>query len=349
MASIFELVTSEDIVAYWESKDDQVQNLLGEELWPSQQKLGLSLKWIKGSQGLPIVLKPSAYDVVALKRNRIGFDKVSADMPFFKESMYIDEELRQQLNMVLETGNQAYIDAVMVRVFNDDIALLNGAKAQRERMRMQLLTTGAISISANGQSYDYDYGFEEWQKVEVKKAWSDKTATIVDDIREWQDEVEERTGTRPTRATCSNKTFGYITKNDEIRQAIWGADTTAPVSRTKVLQYLNTELGLDVAVYTKKFIDEAGATKQYIPDDTFVIFPTGNLGTGWFGTTPEQSDLMTGSSANVTITDVGVAVTTVQCTDPVNIDTKVTMIYLPSFEQCDKIVIADINPQSGEE
>jgi hypothetical protein len=26
-------------------------------------------------------------------------------MPFFKESTYIDEELRQQLNMVLETEN----------------------------------------------------------------------------------------------------------------------------------------------------------------------------------------------------------------------------------------------------
>lgn len=342
MASIFELVTSEDIVAYWETKDDQTQNLLGEELFPSQQKLGLDLKWIKGKQGLPIVLKPSAYDTVAIKRNRIGFDKVSAEMPFFKESIYIDEELRQQLNMVLETGNQAYIDAVMVRVFNDDIALLNGAKAQRERMRMQLLTTGAISISANGQNYDYDYGFEDWQKVEASKSWSDKTATIVDDIRGWQDEVEEQTGVRPSRAVCSNITFTYITKNDEVRQAIWGTDTTAPVSRPKVLDYLKEELNLEVVVYSKKFIDEAGDTQQYIPDDTFVLFPSGNLGTGWFGTTPEQSDLMSGSSANVTITDVGVAVTTVKSTDPVNVDTKVTMIYLPSFEQCDQVIIADV-------
>ena len=77
-------------------------------------------------------------------------------------------------------------------------------------------------------------------------------------------------------------------------------------------------------------------------DDTFVIFPQGKLGTGWFGTTPEQSDLMAGSAANVSITDVGVAVTTSKETDPVNVDTKVSMIYLPSFETADQVGIIDV-------
>ena len=159
MASIFELVNSEDIVAYWRERSNETENLLGEELFDERQKLGLDLKWIKGSKGLPVVLKPSAYDVVALKRDRIGFEKIATEMPFFKESMMVDEELRQQLNMVLETGNQAYIDSIMTRVFDDEISLLRGARAQRERMRMMLITTGGISISANGQNYDYDYGY----------------------------------------------------------------------------------------------------------------------------------------------------------------------------------------------
>ena len=75
------------------------------------------------------------------------------------------------------------------------------------------------------------------------------------------------------------------------------------------------------------------------------MFPSGTLGTSWFGTTPEQSDLMTGNAANVTITDTGVAVTTTKETDPVNVDTKVSMIFLPSFEAADQVYILDTKQQ----
>lgn len=343
--TIFELVTSDQITAYWESQAQNRKPYLGEELFPSQQKLGLSIKWIKGSQGLPVVLKPSAYDVAAKKRDRIGFDKLNMDMPFFKESTYIDEELRQELNKVLETGNQAYIDSIMNQVFNDEINLLDGAAAQRERMRMMALTTGAISMKANGQNYDYDYGIPVNHKIEVKKSWDDPSATIIDDIRDMQDLIEDETGVRPERAVCSRKTFGYIRRNNEIRQAILGSDATAPVSDTKILDYIMDELKLDIVVYNKKAKDEKDKEFQYVADDVFVIFPQGKLGTGWFGTTPEQSDLMAGSAANVSITDVGVAVTTSKKTDPVNVETKVSMIYLPSFETANQVGIIDVKTE----
>ncbi len=340
--TIFELVTSDQITAYWETQAQNRSPYLGEELFPSQQKLGLTIKWIKGSQGLPVVLKPSAYDVAAKKRDRIGFEKLNADMPFFKESTYIDEELRQELNKVLETGNQAYIDSIMNQVFNDTTNLLDGAAAQRERMRMMALTTGKISIKANGQNYDYDYGLPDGHKVDSTKAWSDPTATIIDDIRNLQDTIEDETGVRPERAVCSRKTFGYIRKNNEIRQAILGNDATAPVSDTKIFDYLMDELKLDVVVYNKKAKDEKGNDFRYVADDVFTIFPQGKLGTGWFGTTPEQSDLMAGSAANVSITDTGVAVTTSKKVDPVNVETKVSMIYLPSFEAANQVGIIDV-------
>lgn len=344
--TIFDFVTAQNITAYWNTMNlAETDALLGDELFPSQQKLGLNLEWIKGASGLPVVLKPSAYDVVALKRDRIGFEQISTKMPFFKESMLIDEELRQNLNMVLETGNQAYIDTIVNRIFDDDTTLLRGARAQRERMRMSLLTTGTITIAANGQNYDYDYGLESYQEVDLTSGtdtWDNPNTDIVSQIRSWQDTVEQQTGSRPTRAVCSAKTMGYIYANNIIRNAIWGNDSTAPISRPKVNEYILAELGLTIAVYTKKYVNEAGNTNAYIPDDLFTIFPTGNLGTGWFGTTPEQSDLMGGSAANVSITDTGVAVTTSKKVDPVNVDTKVSMIYLPSFERIPEILIATV-------
>lgn len=343
MPSIFDLVRSDAIVAYWETLSTQQPPYLGEELFPSQQKLGLDLKWIKGAKGLPIVLLPSAYDVKAKKRDRIGFDKLSAEMPFFKESSMIDEELRQQLNMVIATGNQAYIDSVTNSVFDDEMRLLVGARAQRERMRMQALTTGAISISANGQDYDYDYQIPENHKGTVSTPWSDPSAAIIDDIRESLQTIEDDTGNRPTRAICSPKTWAYFRKNTEIRNAINGNDANSPVKDSRIKDYISEELELEIVSYGKKYKDENGQEQKFVDDDLFVMFPSGALGTSWFGTTPEQSDLMSGTAANVTITDTGVAVTTTKETDPVNVDTKVSMIFLPSFESADEVFILDVS------
>ena len=144
--TIFDLMTSQDLAAYWEELMQDRDPYPAEELFPNDKKRGLSLKWLKGSKGQPIVLSVSTFDTFAVPRARIGFEKLSTEMPFFKESSYIDEELRQELNMVLETGNQVYIDTTMNKIFDDETRLLEGAAASRERMRMMALTTGVISM-----------------------------------------------------------------------------------------------------------------------------------------------------------------------------------------------------------
>lgn len=344
MDTIFDLVKSQEITAYWEVLTQDKPPYLGEELFPVDKKLGLELKWIKGSMGLPVVLKPSAFDVAAIPRERIGFDKLSAEMPFFKESTYIDEVLRQELNMVLETGNNAYIDAVVNRVFSDEISLLEGAGAQRERMRMMALTTGTIEIAANGQVYSYDYGVPPEHKVDAIMSWSDPDANFIDEIREWQDLIEDKTGVRPKRGVCSRKTWQYMLRNTNIKKSIFVLSSgQANISDDTLRSYLMSELELEVIVYSKRYKNEKGDVIRFIPDDTFILFPEGNLGNTWFGTTPEESDLMSSRVANVSITDTGVAVTTIQKADPVNVETKVTMICLPSFEMADQIIIADIS------
>lgn len=340
--SIFDIVQSQELVSYWETLTQDRPPYFGETLFPNQQKLGLDLQWLKGASNLPVVLKPSSYDAKVLPRQRLGFDKLTASMPFFKESMLIDEEMRQELNRVLETGNQAYIDAVMDRIFKDETTLLEGAAARREQMRMMLLTTGAISITANGQAYSYDYGVPNSHKITVTTSWSSDTADIIGDIQTWQDTIEEETGVRPTRAVVSRKTWQYILKNKDIRNAILGNDSAAPVAESRVRQHILSMTDVDVYVYTKRYKDDNGDTQKFMPDDTFILMPSGNLGTGWFGTTPEQSDLMSQKVANVSITDTGVAITTTPLTDPVNVQTKASMIYLPDFPVADQIIIADI-------
>lgn len=340
--SIFDLVTSQELTAYWEVISQNEAPYLLESLFPNDKKRGLDLKWIKGSKGLPAVLKTSAFDVQAIARPRIGFDKISTEMPFFKESTYIDEELRQELNMVLETGNQAYIDSVMNRVFDDEMQLLRAARASRERMRAQLLTSGTIAMTANGQTFLYDYGLPSGHKSEVTTSWSDASSDPIEDMRAAAEKILEDTGEVITRAIMNSKTLGYLRNNTKIQKSIYVmTNGVGSVTNQKVIDFVQDQLDITIGVDDQKYKDEAGTTQKFIPDDTVTLLPDGTLGKTWFGTTPEESDLMTSNVANVSIVDTGVAVTTIQKSDPVNVETKVSMICLPSFEMADTIYILD--------
>lgn len=342
--TIFDLMTSNELTAYWETLVQDEAPYPTEELFPDEKKTGISLKWLKGSKGLPVVLKVSAFDAHAIPRARIGFEKLTADMPYFKESAYIDEELRQELNMVLETGNQTYIDSVMNRIFDDEMRLLRGARASRERMRMMALTTGVVSMSANGQSFTYDYGVPAGHKGNADVSWSDtENADPIEDIRVAKETILEDTGVEITRAMCDSKTWRYLRNNDKIKAAIYAMRNTVGAINDQMLRdFIADQLdGLVVVVNDKRYVDEDGNTQKFMPEDTFVMFPDGNLGETWFGTTPAESDLMSSNVANVSITDTGVAVTTAQKVDPVQVETIVSMICLPSFEQADQVFILD--------
>ena len=166
---------------------------LGEELYPNRKQPGIKLEWVKGANQQAVALHLSAFDAKVLKRNRIGFNTMSANMPFFKDSLDIDEELRQKL-LVASSSNVAYIQELIRRIFDDNNTLIKSAAVTREMLRMQLLTTGTIAIANNGQEYLYDYGLADYQKPTVTTAWSNPDADVVGDITAYQDLMIEKTG-----------------------------------------------------------------------------------------------------------------------------------------------------------
>ena len=342
--TIFDLVKSVEISAYWEEKSKDKPPYLFDTLFPSEKKLGMDLSYIKGSGGLPVMLNVSAFDTKAVPRSRIGFEKLTAEMPFFKESMYIDEKLRQELNLVMGSGNQKLIDTVVNRIFADNTRLLEGAAASREAMRAMAVTTGVISLEANGQSYTYDYGIPADHKF-TEANFNSASFDVVAYITEVCDKIEEDTGVRPTRAVCSREQMKKLMYNEAIKKSIYLFGNGAGIMNEKTLiSFLEEQTGVTFEAYSKRYIDSSGNSVRFVPDNTISLFPEGQLGSTWFGTTPEESDLTGGSAANVSITDTGVAVTTMQHSDPVNVETKVTMICLPSLEAANQIAIIDTTP-----
>lgn len=339
--NIYDLVTAENIKQYWIEKNQNAQPLLGETLFPYVREIGVKLEWIKGAKNQPVALRLSAYDSKAIRRDRQGLDKYDTEMPFFKESMYIDEEMRQKLNTMIQTNNREIVNSILAKIFDDIISLIEASYISLERMRMELLTTGALTLSSNGQSYSYDFGVAEDQKKEVSTSWSNANADIIGDITEYVEEMKAK-GVNITRAICNSSVAKNFRTNAAIKNAVYVfAGGTVNVTTARALDYIYNETGVRFYVYDNVYVNEAGNAVKYVANDTVVLLPEGTLGFTHIGVTPEESDLMNSLNANVSVNGNGIAITTYGTADPVNVETKVSMVALPSFERANEIVIVD--------
>lgn len=345
MDTIFDYVVAQEIVAYWETRQAEqgMPPYLGEILFPDKKQIGLDLSYIKGSKGMPVELNLSAFDARAIKKNRIGFQEVKTSMPFFKNSMSIDEDLRQKLLIAIQAGNQQYIQTILSKIFQDTVTLIEDAAVTREKMRMQLLSTGTITMANNGQEYSYDYGIVSTHKPTPTKTWDNADADPIGDIITWQDVIENEGYGRPSRAITSRKVLRNLMKNTNIKNAVYVfSQGKVALNETALRSYILDQTGVTIEVYEKKYKSLDGTVTRFIPEDLFILIPEGDLGNTYFGTTPEEADLMTSQNAKVAIVDTGVAVTTTEQVDPVEVTTKVSQVTMPSFEAADQIIIADV-------
>lgn len=339
--SIFDLVTAKNIAQYWIEKNVNEQPLLGETLFPAKREIGIKLEWIKGAKNQPVGLRLAAYDSKAIRRDRQGIQEYQSKMPFFKESKYIDEELRQNLNTLVQTNNEQMINQILTNIFDDEISLITAARVTLERMRMEALTAGTITLGSNGQAYDYDFGIPADQKVDVSKVWSDADADIIGDITKFVEDMKAK-GVTITRAVCNSSVAKNFRTNNALKNAIYVfANGTVNVTTQRALDYIYNETGVSIYVYDNVYVNEDGEAVKYVPDNTLVLMPEGTLGYTHLGTTPEESDLANSLKAEVSIVENGIAVTSYGTEDPVNVETKVSMVALPSFERANEIVIVD--------
>ena len=324
---------------------------LGSVLFPADKKMGLDLKWIKTSKGLPVSLKPSAFDTRSTIRSREGFSLTKTQMAFFKESMLVKEEDEQEILRVQESSDP-YAQEVLNHIYDDVNTLVDGAEVVPERMIMQLLNPvnghPSINIAADGATYAYDYdpngeyASNNYVALAGTDKWSDTTnSDPIGDIEAAQDAVDAKTGTRPSRAIVSRQTMNYIKQNAKVRSYILAQNPTANViiNDAKVKEIFLSELSVTLVVYTKQFKDENGTTQKFFNDGFCSLIPEGALGKTWFGTTPDERTLMGDPNYDTAIVGKGIAVTVTTTSDPVQTKTTVSEIVLPSFERMDETYV----------
>ena len=353
--NLFDFINAKEIAAFVTEKPENKIPYFGETLFPAQKQLGTDISWLKGANGLPVAIQPSNYDAKARMREKEGFDRVATEMAFFREAMRIGEKDRQQINLLLNNPQSQLALPLIRNIFNETARLVEGVRARAEIMRMQLLTSGKIDVtSADGRAkYIYDYGqANSFKPRQGTAGWGNDTADPVKDIIAWCDYMETKTGTRPTRLVMNRNTFLKLYGSKKIHLMMYPNDnnTNYFVSEAQLKAFVEDVTGCSIFIYSKKVANLDNSTGlastspvSLISDNKVAIMPSGPLGSTWYGTTPEESDLMTGSDAQVSIVNTGTAITTYKEKHPVNVVTIVSSVMIPSFETIDYCAVADIS------
>ena len=350
--SMFDGLTSANIAAYWQTRQQQEAPYLGEILFPNTKQTNSLVEFYKGMTQSPRPLAPSSLDAQAIVRDRQGFAKVQAEAKFFKEAKYIDENLRRELSNLQGSNDTTRRQIVMERIFDDSSELLRGAALQREIVRMQLLTTGRFSVQGNGLTVTEDYKMATGHQAKARgNNWGQSGSDPFADIDQAIYTIGTDTGITIERAIMNRTTFRTLQANETVKSTLLANNSnTAAVSLPKsaLLDYLQGELDVQVQVYDKGYQNLAtGTFEKFIPDGMVVFIPVGELGRTVFTSTPEETDLALSGAADVSIVDTGVTVTTSTKVDPVTKETKVTQSFIPSFEQIDSVYILDTAHYTG--
>ena len=349
-----EIFTPAAIAANWTEVVSNQIPYLGATLFPARKKAGLDLSWLKGSRGLPVSLMPSAFDAKATFRDRIGFEKLETEMPFFREGYKIKERDRQELLRIQESTDP-YAAEVISRIFDDTRGLVDGAAVVPERMIMQLLFPvngdAGISIKANGVDYTYDYDpGDAWKSsnytaLTTTDLWTaPTTADPFKTFKTIKDAVRSKTGTELTAAIMNTYTFNLMAATDAIKNRYISTSgvTLGYLTDAEVKAVVEGTSGLRIAIYDKQYKDESGVAHAFVPDGYVALIPDGALGSTWYGTTPEEADLRGSGEAEVSIVNTGVAITRIVEPHPVNINTFASEIVLPSFERMDEFALLKV-------
>lgn len=358
--NLFDYVNANEVASYIDTLPSNREQYLGNFLFPRKNQVGMDISWLKGSEGLPVMIQPSNYDAKASLRERKGFRKVETEMAFYREGVRFGEKDRQQINIFMQTGNLGIARPMIENLFDDVARLSNGVDAMIEYQRMSLLQTGKFQVKSTDDTtvYEYDYSMKAENQVTPSNLWTNfETSDPVSDLKTMADEMESRTGVRPDRIIMNRVTFQNMVASESIRKnlmiGVSGNWQDFTISDNDARSYVAQKTDLVISVYSKQVgvfddftvrpSDELATAVKLVQDHKVIMIPPGTQGRSVFGTTPEESDLMTGNTT-ATVRKLGNGATVMSYTEPhpVNIFNVVSAVMVPTFEQIDRVAVLTV-------
>lgn len=333
---------------------------LGRSFFGTDKKKGLDLKFLKGRKGLPISLKASNFNAKAPLRDAIGFKEIKSEMPLFREGYMVTEKDEQDYDTYLEANNSAYANQVLKEIMKNPMDLVLGADVIPERMIWQLMAPAdgvpRITVTIDGgATYDIDYTNDDGAEYKAKNylalegdsLWSNPaTATPIQDMVDAQELHRTNHGEELITYVMNQKTWKKCVNAEDTKKQVLGIiayNGGIAIKEKDVKAFLLDNYKIQILVYNKLYVNEAGESKTFIPDGvvTAIAGNVNMLGTVWYGTTPEErsGNLETGT---LSIVNTGVSIYTYTTEHPVNTHCVVSEIVLPSYENMDSVFVMKV-------
>lgn len=344
-----DFINSQNIALYL--KELEAESTLEKSIFPAKKVLGTKLENAKGAKKKPIALRQSTFDVAAKMRSLSAAITVkSTEIPFFKESTGIDETTRRELISAIGCNNENLVRAITDQIFDGQVNLVKASEIIPKAMAAQVLQNGVINYSSNDGDVVVDYGVPSNHKVVLTSTdkWTDPGADIVGDVKKWQKVLTDENYPKPTTLLLTETTFdNTFLINTAIKNHLNGnvMNQNRILSQKDFLQFAKEVMGLTIVFEDDStYYPYEGATAvQYYENNKVTLMSGTTLGNTVYGVTPEEFDKTHGSGkVDTTMVGTGTAITTMVKSDPVTVDTKVSVMPIVSFDRADEVFFAQI-------
>lgn len=355
--AIEQVFNARELVTFADTLRKESDPELWEILFPSTPTPSMELKWVKSSKLRTVLLRPSTLDEKAPRRDMIGAESITNEMPFFREELSITEKMRQEiLTLQANYAQQTkYIDAALKNLYENHAGLINGGYAICDLMSGSLITKGRIAISApddSGRDIQYDYDYDDasgsWASNNVTTlagvhTWTSANAATSDPIQDILTVIRSmrNSGKIVKRLVMNSETLVAFYTSNAVKQALHPLGGS--VTPEEAIDYIQKQTKLEVIIYDRSVANSAGSDVKVIEDGYLSFLPADALGEMNFAPTPESFDLEMGKIEprnNIAISGDGIAVQTeVTGGTPKHYNTIVSMSALPSFTMMDMVAV----------
>lgn len=333
--SVLELFEQKEVLNY--QKDRKYPALMGEEIFPEVKKRSLKFDMIVNKSKTPVIASVHGFDTESEIGQREA-QKKAVELALIKRKLPLGEE---EIIALESPRNEAERQELMQEVYNDVDSLVQGVRARVEVMRMEALAKGTVTLNENGLNAYIDYGVPTEHKA-TNVDWGESSNPI-NDMLEWYNKM----AVKPKRALTSNTILAKILRNNNVIAALFGEKS----QRLATLGELNTylmSLGLPKIytydeVYRRLKTDGTYEILRYFPEESFVMFPEGNLGETLYGPTAEEIRLQRDPSIDIRQVGKILAMIYEEDKDPVSTWEKAVATALPTFPYSDSVFQATIN------
>lgn len=347
--NLSDYINSKNIALY--IKELPAESTIDKTLFPDKKVTGTKLEMAKGAKKKAVALRMSTFDAAAKMRAlSADLNVKSTEIPFFKESMGIDETTRRDLQNAIGANNENFVNALLGQVFEDYANLVDGANIVAKKMRASVIQNGLLNFTSKDGDIVVDYGvpLNHRETLTSTDMWTDPSSDIVGDIKAWQKAITDDQYAKPTILLLTEKTFdSTFLINTAITNHIKNSNlnTSLILSQANYLQFAKEILQLTVIFLEDvTYIPSEGASPiPYYTDGKVTLMSGATLGNTVYGTTPEEFDKQSGSSKLDTyMVGTGTAITTMIKEDPVTVDTKVSVMPIVSFDRADEVFFANV-------